>query len=120
MSKDIVIEPYTVDHYRLLTGKEPDGSACLNQIAGPAYAVLAGGQVLAIGGIRTQGIGQAWALLGPAAMGRTLTIIKAARAVLERCIVSERLYRVYAEATVDKPAWFDHLGFHQQNNLFVR
>lgn len=117
---DIVIEPYTVDHYRLLTGKEPDGMACLNQIAGPAWAVVKGGKVLGAGGIRTQGIGQAWALLGPEAEHRTLTVLKAARAIMERCIVSERLYRVYAEATVDKPAWFEHLGFHQQDNLFVR
>lgn len=117
---DLIVEPYTVDHFRALFGAEPDGTACLNAVSGPGFALIEDGQVLAVGGVRIQGIGQAWAYLGDAAKVMRKTVLLTARAVIQQAMVDEKLYRVYAEATVDKPAWFKHLGFHRQDNLFVR
>jgi len=114
------VEPYTVDHFRELAGVQPDGTACLNAVAGPAFALLEGSTVVAIGGVRVQGIGQAWAMLGPDSKGHSKTILRTAREVMAHSIAQEHLYRVYAEATVDKPAWFKHLGFIQQGNILVR
>lgn len=117
----MIVESFTVDHYRAMTDDLSGlSAACLNQISGPAFTLIDGGQILAIGGIRVQGIGQAWAMMAPEAAKRTKTVIRTARAVIEESMVKERLYRVYAEATVDKPAWFKHLGFVQSHNLFVR
>jgi len=115
------IEPFTIDHYRAMMGDENLSAACLNLVSGPAFALTEGGIVLAIGGIRVQGIGQAWALLAPgAAEKRAKTVLRTARTVIDQSIAQERLYRVYAEATVDKPAWFKHLGFVQSEKLYVR
>jgi hypothetical protein len=121
MVSDMRIEPFTIDHYRQMTD-DLSGltAACLNQISGPAFTLSDGGQILAIGGIRVQGIGQAWALLGPGAEKRAKTVLRAAREAISHSMTTERLYRVYAEASVDRPAWFKHLGFVQQQNLYVR
>jgi len=114
------IEPFIIDDYRAIAGEENLSAAIVNAISGPAFTLSDGGQILAIGGVRVQGIGQAWAMLAPGAEHRAKTIIKTARAVIEESMRQEKLYRLYAEATVDKPAWFKHLGFHQQNNIYVR
>lgn len=116
------IEPYTLDHYRAMTGeKENLGMACLNQIAGPGFMLFDdSGQPIALGGVRVQGIGQAWCLLSPAILKRRKTLLRTAQEVLTECINHEKLYRVYAEASVDTAAFYEHLGFKQQNNLWVR
>lgn len=116
----MIVEPFIIDHYRALMGDENLNAAIVNVLSGPGFTLIDGGQILAIGGVRVQGIGQAWAMLAPGAEHRAKTIIKTARAVIEESMKREKLYRLYAEASVDKPAWFKHLGFKQQNNLFVR
>ena len=118
---DLTVEPYTVDHYRQLFGAEPDGTACLNAATGPGFALIDGGHILALGGVRVQGIGQAWAYLGDDAKAMRKSVLLTARAVIQRAMVDEKLYRVYAEATVDPQLpWFKHLGFVQSDRLFVR
>ena len=114
------VEPYTVDHYRRLSGLEVSPAACLNAIAGPAFALVEGDQVFAIGGVRVQGIGQAWCLLAPGASERPKGVLRASREVLAHCIASERLYRVYAEEAAGKPALLRHLGFFPSDRLYVR
>ena len=116
---DLIVEPFVLDHYRAMGGDNIN-AAILGQISGPAFTLMDGGQILAIGGVRVLGIGQAWALLAPGGEKRAKTILRTARAVIERSMASEKLYRVYAEASVDKPAWFKHLGFHTQDNIYVR
>lgn len=114
------VEPFTVDHYRRLTGENISAGACLNAIAGPAFALVEEGQVWAIGGVRVQGIGEAWALLAAGAENRPKTILRAAREVIGHCIASERLYHVYAEESSGHPTFLKHLGFVSPCNLFVR
>ena len=115
------IEPFTIDHYRAMGGDPAHlNAAIVSQISGPAYAMIEGKVVLAIGGVRVQGIGQAWAMLSPEARKHPKDVLRAARQVIAESMAAERLYRVYAEATVDAPAWFEHLGFIRQDNLFVR
>ena len=116
----MTIEPYTVDHFVAVTGQAPNGEACLSAIAGPAFTLMDGGKVYAMGGVRVQGIGQAWALLAPGAEKRLKTVLRAFREGIGHCIVSERLYRVYAEESAGKPAFLRHLGFIQSERLFVR
>jgi hypothetical protein len=114
------VEPFTMEHYIALCGVDNLNAGIVNLTTGPAFALVDGGHVLAIGGVRVQGIGQAWTALSDEGRSKPKAILRTARAVLHEAIVQERLYRIYAEATVDAPAWFKHLGFHQQDNLFVR
>lgn len=101
-------------------GGDSNGAAC-NMISGPAFTLLDDdGKILAVGGVRCLGIGQAWARVGELGKTHRKTLLKTARQVIEECIARERLVRVYAEATVDTPAWFKHLGFQWQNNILVR
>ncbi|MFH0826093.1 MAG: hypothetical protein V2B18_25360 [Pseudomonadota bacterium] len=121
------IVPFTMDHYKALVGPEATmdrlNAGMLSVVAGPAWALVEGKQVLAAGGVRTLGIGQAWALLAPAAAQERLrSIVRAAHTVLDQTIAHERLVRVYAEASVDAPHWFEHLGFvlAPEGKLYVR
>jgi hypothetical protein len=121
----MIVEPFTIDHYRALAGEKATqaglNAACLNQISGPAFTLMDDGKVLAIGGIQVQGIGQAWAMLSEEARPRDVVeaVIPAARAAIERAMAQEKLFRVFAWASVDAPGWFKRLGFVPQQ-LFVR
>ena len=117
------VERFTLDHYRALFGPEKINLGIVNQISGTAFALVEGKVVLAIGGVRSVGIGQAWAQLGPEAKGHTKSILEAAREVMTESIAAENLYRIYAEAPVDFPDWFKHLGFTRlgdKDHLYVR
>lgn len=116
----MTVETFILDHYRAIAGDEHLAAACLSQVSGPAFTLIEGGQILAIGGVRVQGIGQAWFMMGPDGTAHTKSVLRAVRAGIEQSIKQEKLYRLYAEVTVDKPAFLKHLGFHQQNNIFVR
>jgi len=115
----LIVEPFILDHYREMGGDNLN-AAILNQVSGPAFTLREHGRILAIGGIRVAGIGQAWAFLTEQAKRNPKAFLRAARATMTECMATERLYRIYTEATVDKPTFFKHLGFAQQDNLWVR
>lgn len=126
----MTIEPYTAEHFRRLTGEEQvTSTAALNQISGPGFTLMDNGKVIAVGGVRVQGIGQAWCLLSPAILNERRKLIEISQDVLQRCMNDAQVYRVYAEASVDKPHFYELLGFRQQvkdqnenlvHNLWVR
>ena len=116
----IEIERFTLDHHRKMFGDEKTSTGIINLVSGPGFALVDGDVLLAIGGVRCEGVGAAWAHLSPEGMHKPKAVLETARAVMADCISTQKLYRIYAEATVDKPAWFKHLGFAQQPNLYVR
>ncbi len=116
---ELILRPFLLDHYRAIGGDNLN-AAIVNRVTGPAFTLFDGREILGMGGIRVQGIGQAWILLMPGAERRAKTILRYSRAAIEEAMAREKVYRLYAEASVEKPAWFKHLGFVQQNNLYVR
>ena len=116
------IQPFTVDHFLALGGDAADiHKAIVNQISGYSFTLTSGGVALAAGGVRTQGIGEAWAMIAPDAKEHHVkSLLRATREVLHECIVRERLYKLYAEATVNAPDWFEHLKFRKRDNLLMR
>lgn len=118
----MIVEAFSMEHYKALFGNENPNCGIVNLTTGPAFALIDRGAVLAIGGVRVTGIGQAWAYLSEEAKQKrnVKSVLRTAKAVIHESITAEKLYRIYAEATVDKPAWFKHLGFEPMNNVFVR
>ena len=99
-------------------------AAIVSQVTGPAFTLMTDErkpQILACGGVRCLGVGEAWAVFNQDFLKESpLLVLRTAREVLRKSIEDERLYRVYATATVDKPAWFKKLGFVRAENIFVR
>jgi hypothetical protein len=120
LSEQPIITPFTLEHWRELAGAENPNAACLSIATGPAFTLVVDGQLLMAGGLRTAGIAQAWAVLSDEGRARPKAILENARPALQQLMSDKGVYRVYAEATIDKPAFFEHMGFHQQNNLWVR
>lgn len=118
------IEPFNYQHYIALCGVDNVNAAIVSQMTGRAFTLMTDERkphILAMGGIRNDGIGQAWAKFDEKALKDfPKLILETAKGVIEAAIRTENLYKVYAEATVDKPAWFEHLGFHKQNNIWIR
>ena len=117
------VEAFTMQHHAALFGEKNLNGGIVNLTSGPAFALVEDKCVLAIGGVRSLGIGQAWAHLGPEAGGHIKSVLETARAVLRESCARENLYRVYAEAPIDKPTWFEHLGFTKlgtNDHLYVR
>lgn len=120
MSDKPIILPFTLEHYRQVAGAENPTAACLNIATGPAFSLVVDGRLFMAGGLRVRGIAQAWALLTDEARAHPKLVLEEARPALEQIMSEHGVYRVYAEATADTPAFFTHMGFHQQDNLWVR
>lgn len=120
---NVRIEQFSIPHAAALGGDL--NQAIVNQISGPAYTLMTDEKkpsILACGGLRMNGIGQAWAMFDQRALvEHGILLARKARLVLDTCIAEERAYRVYAESSegVDKK-WFEHLGFTNSERLFVR
>jgi hypothetical protein len=113
--------PFTYRDYVALAGSEAAQTGIVCQTGGPAFTLVEGEKILAVGGVRTLGIGQAWcALSEDARRHRAKTVLQTARGVLEQCIINEKLYRVYAEAEPNTATWFRHMGFVPDTRLYVR
>jgi hypothetical protein len=94
--------------------------AIINQISGPAFTLVEDGKILGCGGIRTAGIGQAWAYFSRDALkDKPRTILQESRAAMNEMIAENRIYRVYADPEAGDD-WFKHLGFVKQEKVFVR
>ena len=86
----------------------------LNQQTGPGYTVVEDGKILGCGGIRTQGIGEAWALYSPEAKDRRRELLEKTRYWMDMMAREERLWRIWSEAPIAPNVNFiKHLGFEK-------
>ncbi len=117
------IEPYIYSHGLAIQGDDILQGAALNQISGPAFTLMTDEKkpkVLACGGVRIQGLGEAWAIYDKEALKDfPKTLLAASRDALTEMIAEERLIRVFAESSVSDK-WLKSLGFVKQENIFVR
>lgn len=117
------IVPYIYSHALAIQGDDIEQGAALNQVTGPAFTVMTDEKdpkVLGCGGIRIQGLGEAWAMYDKEALTDfPKTLLGASQDALTEMIAEERLIRVFAEASGSEK-WLEHLGFVKQDNIFVR
>jgi hypothetical protein len=116
----MTVKEFTYRDLVELAGPEKAAVGMVNQMSGPAFTLRDGQQILAVGGVRITGIGEAWAMLSEAGLRKPKTVLKTARSVLEGAMIAERLICVYADPSVDKPAWFEHLGFTYKQGIYAR
>lgn len=119
------IESYIYGHAVALHGDDSSFAqgAALSQVTGPAFTIMTDEKkpkILGCGGVRVQGIGEAWAFYDKEALKDFPKILlPTTRQVLNDIIAQERLIRIYAEASVSE-TWLEHLGFKKQENIFAR
>jgi hypothetical protein len=113
------IEAFTIEHYLRMGGTDVN-LAVVCQQCGPAFTLIDGTTVLGIGGVRIQGIGEAWCMPSKEGKERPRSILENTRDGMTRIIADERLYRVFARETAGHPDWLEHLGFKKQDNRYGR
>jgi len=117
------VETFAPEHQVALGGDA--NVAIINQQTGPAMTLMTDErkpEIIGCGGIRIDGIGQAWAQFSPAALkDMPIAIIRQSKQWLHEMMVAHKLYRLYAEASegVDT-GWFKAVHFRPDNRLFVR
>ena len=94
-------------------------AAELNLASGPGFTIFDGKKILACGGVRIYGIGEAWFLMAPGNEGRIKSIMRQTRETLEGIQRDRELYKIYAENIVSE-TFIKHLGFEKKNGIFLR
>jgi len=75
-------------------------NARLNQVAGPAHSVFIDDKLVACGGVRIAGVGEAWACYSPEVLEHIWDVFKHTRANMEQAVREQHLWRLYAEMSV--------------------
>jgi len=95
---DIQIVKFSAEDFARITGNsDMIDVARLNQIAGPCYTAIQGGKVLGCGGVRVDGIGEAWAMYSEKAKEMKLSLLRETRAWLDTMIRNNTLQRIWSE-----------------------
>lgn len=89
-------------------------------IAGPAWTIVDGKKILACGGVRVLGIGEAWFLASEEAKSdKLMAVMRIVKEKLKEMRAAEKLYRIFAENEISEN-FLKHLGFEKKDNIFVR
>ncbi len=102
----------------ILTGdRDVAAQATYNQASGPGFTILdKNGDPVASGGIRVYGTAIAWFILNKEAAHLT-TVIREAKATLEKMQRDERICELYAESD-NGDVLLKHLGFTKKDNIW--
>ncbi len=124
MTPDIEIKRYRAeDALQLLTEPADIAFAKLNEVAGPGFTGMKDGKVLGCGGIRTFGVGSAWAVFSPEAKGTKKDLLRLTRDNFNEIIESLKLWQVFATTKDISPQqanFLEHLGFEKSECYVYR
>lgn len=112
----ITFEKFTVeDACQILGSNDEIDTARINLVTGPAYSAFLNNELVACGGVRVLGIGEAWALYDKKALEKKLSLLKHSKAWLNRIIRDEKLWRIWSECPEPKPNqnFLEHMKFRQ-------
>lgn len=102
-------------NYMALADADKRYIANVNSITGSAEAYIEDGKLLAVGGIRYCGIGEAWLMSNPEIRkDRKFTLFREAKEALETQRQSLNLWRIFADARLTAN-FLEHLGFEKSN-----
>lgn len=111
------------DMIHLLGGTdEIVANARLNQVSGPGFTVYLDNELAGCGGVRIAGVGEAWSVFSPETMKYMWDLFDQSRALLEKIIRNESLWRLWAETKVkdrNHELFLKRLNF-QKREAFVR
>ncbi len=116
MKDKITFEKFTVsDACQILGSNDEIDVARINLTTGPAYSAWLNNELVACGGVRVRGVGEAWALYSPKALEKKLSLLRHSRAWLDRIIRDEALWRVWSESPRAKANknFLEHLGLRK-------
>lgn len=115
MSEEIKIVRFSVEDACQIWGStDKINIARLNQIAGPCYTAVQGKEVLGCGGVRVDGVGEAWALYSDKAKEMKLSLLRETRNWLDAIIRHNTLQRIWSECPEPQNQNFiKHLHFRE-------
>jgi hypothetical protein len=100
----IEIVKFSVEDAIAISGSAEFANAFrLNQQTGPCYTALyrekegGKGEIVGCGGVRVDGVGEAWALYSDKAKGMKISLLKETRQWLEIIMRNQALYRIWSE-----------------------
>ncbi len=115
MNEEIKIVKFSVeDMIKILGSTEKVDVARFNQIAGPCFTAVQGKEILGCGGVRFEGVGEAWSLYSDKAKEMKLSLLKHTRIWLDIIMRKEGLHRIWSECP-DPPNenFIKHLQFRK-------
>jgi hypothetical protein len=102
------------DALPLMEDKELIAWAKLNEVAGPGFTWFADEKVMGCGGIRTAGIGEAWAVFSPEVKSCKKDLLILTRENFKHIIEQLNLWQVFAttkDISPEQSNFLEHLGF---------
>lgn len=112
------------DALQILSEKDQIAWAKLNEVAGPGFTWMIDGKVLACGGIRTFGVGEAWAVFSPDAKDKKKEMLRLSKDKFKEMIESLNLWQVFAttkDISPEQANFLEHLGFEKSEcYIYVR
>jgi len=117
MANKVEIKPYRMeDALQILTEPEDIAFAKLNEVAGPGFTGMLDGKVLGCGGIRINGLGEAWAVFSPEAKGMKKELLRQSKERFKDMIKLNNLWQIIATTKDISPQqanFLEHLGFEK-------
>lgn len=102
--------------------EEIAANARLNQVSGPGFSYFLDNEIVGCGGVRIAGVGEAWAVFSPETLKYMWDLFSHSKAVLEKIIRNESLWRLWAETKLkdrNHELFLKRLNF-QKREAFVR
>ena len=106
----------------IITGdRNRTDNANLNQVSGPAFTILDNdGKPIACGGMRIQGVAEAWYQMNQIAEKEHLKyVMRQCKEKLEEMQREEKIFQMYAKNVISEN-FLEHLGFEKAYNIFTR
>lgn len=112
---EVNVVKFSVEDAIRIGGIELADAARLNQISGPAYSAFLNDKLVACGGVRIVGVGEAWALYSPEALKHKIKLLKHSRIWLDNMTRNESLWRIWSECPEPKPNqnFLEHMNFNE-------
>lgn len=103
--------------FDVLSDEQKSHIANLNIVTGCAESFFEDGKLVAVGGIRYVGVGEAWLITPPKIRDRSLSLLKETRKIFVKRRDEHNLWRIFATSKISK-TFLGHLGFKELPEAF--
>lgn len=116
--KRITTQNFHTEDMLKLIGNNPlnKANANLNMVSGPAKSIYLDGKLVSCGGIRVDGIDEAWVCYHPEALKHLGDVLRHSRDIIEEMGREKSLWRLWAEISKDDKehkTFMEHMKFNQ-------
>ena len=109
----LLIMEQNLDHYpdyAKMSDEQKKYLANLNVLTGTSESFFLNGRIVAVGGVRYTGLGEAWMITPPATRELSCALLRNTKLNLKRIIEEKNLWRVFATSQISEN-FLQHCGF---------